>query len=755
MIADDEDIDAGGVVLAAPSHGEPGPAELTRADELLLGFLESACHEMGMPFDFASARQTIANDCHAPLGDVCWDDFHVQRLQALADCTQVRVDQAVLNLREAVELVRPRAPLGVIRYDADGQPQWTLIVDHRGRRVRTYDSVHGQEAQWLTMRELAARLKCDARERRQWLLLQPALPCAAEVHDHHGGPTPLARYLALLAPDRSDIGVIGVFAIVVGLLALSTPIAVEALVNTVAFGRFVQPVLVLAAMLFVVLTFAAVMRGVQVFIAEIIQRRVFVRVAADLAHRLPRVRGEVWTRHYGPELVNRFFEVVTVQKVTSQLLLDGIALLLQTIVGMTVIAFYHPVLLGFNAFFLVFILAIVFVLGRSAVATSLDESRRKYATAAWLEDLARHHLTFRSPGSLNFALERADHHVVGYLTARATHFRILMRPIIATLTLQVVASTVLLGLGGWLVIRGELTLGQLVAAELIVTLIVGGFTKIGKYLEGYYDVMASVDKLGHLFDLPVTPEDGGGLERRDEGIAVGLDDLHTQPEACGHAIRGAAFIVRPGQRLALTGSPARLRQDLLEVIGGMRDPARGHVEFDGFDIRRIRDAELNAHVALVSTPEVFDGTIAENMHVGRTGVGDGDIRAALAATQLLDEILDLPSGLATHLETDGRILSHDQLTRLMLARAVAGRPRLLLVDGAFDAIPDEMLHAVLRGMADALPQCTWIVSTGRREVAEFCQREVAVEGATVREVRSAGNGELGGRLSDLRGRKKP
>src|SRR5690606_32539227 len=146
---------------------------------------------------------------------------------------------------------------------------------------------------------------------------------------------------------------------------------------------------VLATILGVFLAFAAAMRAVQAYIAEIIQRRLFVRIAGDLAHRLPRVRSEFWDHHYGPELTNRFFEVVTVQKVTTQLLLEGSSLLLQTLVGMAVIAFYHPILLGFDAFLLLFILSIIFVLGRGAVATSVDESRQKYATAAWLEDLSR------------------------------------------------------------------------------------------------------------------------------------------------------------------------------------------------------------------------------------------------------------------------------------------------------------------------------------------------------------------------------
>jgi ABC-type bacteriocin/lantibiotic exporter with double-glycine peptidase domain len=94
----------------------------------------------------------------------------------------------------------------------------------------------------------------------------------------------------------------------------------------------------------------------------------------------------------------------------------------------------------------------------------------------------------RYEGSAQFALERADHLIFDYLTARASHFRILMRQIVFALGMQAVASTVLLGLGGWLVISAQLTLGQLVAAELIVAVIVGSFAKLGKHMESFYDV---------------------------------------------------------------------------------------------------------------------------------------------------------------------------------------------------------------------------------------------------------------------------
>ncbi|MDZ4818009.1 MAG: ABC transporter ATP-binding protein [Planctomycetota bacterium] len=680
---------------------------------------------MSLTFDRVVARRTLIGVNHseiAPLKDV---SACTQRLIESAASFRMRIDAIDLDLKQAAALIRPRCPLGLLWKDETGKLAWLLLVDHRGNRIHVLESSRSNRPRWLSVRKLATQLNSLA-ETTYWLSLQASFPCESSRGSDGQRPTPLSRYISLLAPERSDIGVILVFALFIGVLALSTPIAIEALVNTVAFGQFLQPVIVLALILFVFLSFAAAMRAVQAYVTEIIQRRLFVRVAADLAHRLPRVKAEFWRTHYGPEIVNRFFDTVTVQKVTAQFLLDGTALVLQTLVGMSVIAFYHPVLLGFNAFLLTMMGLIVFVLGRKAVTTSTEESRQKYATAGWLEELARHPSLFRSRGGLGFALDRADQFVTGYLSARSEHFHIVMRQICAALALQAVASTVLLGLGGWLVIRGDLTLGQLVAAELIVTLIVGSFAKIGKQLEGYYDVMAAMDKLGHLFDMPVERLEGCELPRSIEGLSVSLHDLALEPLPGGQTIKRGNLFVQPGQQLALVGMPAGLRSQVLQAIAGLRAPLSGHVELDGNDIRRIWLESLRDQIAFVGEVEVFAGTIFENLHVGRTHVGEDDIKHALQRVGLLDDVLDLPQGLESYLQTDGREFCMDQLVRLMLARALAGCPRLVLVDELLDRLSDDGLLQAMAGLAESGFSTTMIVSTGRRDVAAHFERHVLV-----------------------------
>ena len=257
---------------------------------------------------------------------------------------------------------------------AGGGLDWHVLIEQQGRKVRLAAcGAHARE-RWIAARKLPQLLGLASADTPvRWVIGQPALGCQAPghspTHQSQDDPlTPLARLIGLLQPEKKDLWVILVFSLIVGVLALATPVAVEALVNTVAFGRYLQPVIILAIMLFTFLAFAAAIRGLISYIVELFHRRLFIRVVEDLAYRLPRVQQHQFDRHHGPELVNRFFDIVIVQKAASALLLDGISIVLQTAIGTAVLAFYHPFLLGFDIVLLMLIGFIVFALGRGGGA---------------------------------------------------------------------------------------------------------------------------------------------------------------------------------------------------------------------------------------------------------------------------------------------------------------------------------------------------------------------------------------------------
>ena len=627
------------------------------------------------------------------------------------DCTP---DDVVSLAREGARLVT-RLPLD--RPDGDwvivlGSPseQFTLIQAGDPEERGSY-SKH-QLRTWLKSMAAGPMIRC--------VVLDPHQRSSAHDSSKPKTQKPLTRLKELLRPEWSDIWLVIVFGFVVGLLMLATPIAVEALVNTVAFGRFLQPVIVLATILFTFLAFSAAIRALQTYVVEIIQQRLFARVAADLAYRLPRTQTEKTEQHYMPELVNRFFDVVTVQKVSAQLLLDGVGLLLTTVIGMAVLAFYHPWLFGFDLLLIVSLAFLIVVLGRGAIPSAIKESKMKYSMAGWLEDVARCPLTFRSDGGVDFAMERADHLIKDYLSARQKHFRVLMRQVLFALGLQAVASTVLLGLGGWLVISGELTLGQLVAAELIVTVIVGGFAKLGKHMEGFYDLLASVDKLGVLFDLPRERQDGLLVLRGDAPADVHVHSVgYARPEG-PPVLSDLSFHIPPGGSLALVGPAGSGKSTTLDLLYALRSPTSGHVTINGADPGDVRPDLLRGQVALLRGLEVFHGTIAENVHLHRPEVSFQEVRDALRDVGLWDAVRSLEEGGETQLTSGGAPLSENQCRLLMLARAIAGRPRLLLIDGLLDFLADEELDPLLEILTGPDAPWTLLVATGRDDVAQRC-----------------------------------
>jgi len=339
--------------------------------------------------------------------------------------------------------------------------------------------------------------------------------------------------------------------------------------------------------------------------------------------------------------------------------------------------------------------------------------------------MARHPVAFKLNGGPHFARERADLLARQYLLARQSHFRIILRQFAFALGLQVLASTALLGLGGYLVINGQLTLGQLVAAEIVVALVVASFTKLGKQLESYYDLLAAVDKLGQLTDLPLEREEGAVHRARSQGASIRVHNVSFTYSG-GHrtVLDGLNLIIEPGERVALLGPNGAGKSTLVDLLFGLRQPTQGHIEIDGMDLRNLRLVSLREHIAVVKGIEIFEGSILDNVRMGREHLSVVDVRKSLEAVGLLEDVLDLPGGLHTPLGTGGAPLSLGQAERLMLARAIAGGPRLLVVDEVLDDMDHEVRQEVLPAILGPEARWTLLVVTHSQDVARLCGRQV-------------------------------
>ncbi len=543
-------------------------------------------------------------------------------------------------------------------------------------------------------------------------------------HDSHAHPKPFALLWKLLQPEWKDILTVVAISSVAGVLMLSVPVTAQQLVRAVTFATLYQPIVVLSLVLLGLLGFVAALQTLQAYVAELIQRRLFIRVAGTVARHLPRVSTEAWQQTDVPEVMNRFLDIVVVQKVVAALLVDGIGIVLTTVIGMSVMAFYHPFLLGYDLLLLGFLALVVFGLGRRGVQTAILESKAKYSVVAWLETMARCPSIFQSFGVDALACDRADVLCAQYLQQRRVHFRILLRQVVMILFIQVVATTALLGLGGYLVLQEQLTLGQLVAAELIVAMIVASFAKLGKHIEGWYDLLAAVDKLAHLTDLPLQSNAGiVGVSRNGPArLEIRLRD-QSGSVAASHenstGTNGANLIIKPGGMVALCNGDEKVLGSIRQTLAGSRTREEWMVTVDGVDVVDFRPDILSAHVAVARSLEFIPGTIAENIHLHRLGITDADVLLALNITGLTEEFRRAPLLLSDDMLPSGWPLRPSQALRLVLARALAGRPRVLVLDGLLDSLGDKELGECVSQLASISRHTTILVLTNQARVASL------------------------------------
>ena len=715
-----------------PDRSRLPPAASSETPGGNLAVLRQMARAAEVPFDEARAKRALRQ---AEL-DVPPTATRAsrQRLAKAAQKIGLQLLSRQLSVHEALAIVEPSTPLALFAVESDGTARWFMLIERRGGKGRLARIIASDADEYLTPDELAERFDvADANVILEWLIAQPATPLGdavgrvlAEAHESHG-PPPFSRLLGLVRPEKRDIWIVVAYAAAIGVLNLATPIALMAVVNTVALATLLQQLIILCFGLLACLALAALLMALQLVVVEYIQRRVFVRVAADLAYRLPRVCQWAFDRHHGPELVNRFFAVLTVQKSAATLLLDGMELALSALIGLALLATYHQVLLGFDLLLLAALAFMIYPLGRGAVRTAIAESRSKYALAGWLEELGRHPTAFKLSGGPHFALEQTDLLTRDYLNARQSHFAIVFRQVSFALAIYALATTALLALGGFLVVEGQLTLGQLVAAELVVTMVVLSFTKFGKQLSSFYEMLAAVEKLGHLVDLPLERMGGVAHQARSRGASLQIRQVDfSYGDSRQPVLQGFNLSLHSGERVALLGANGTGKTTLVDMIFGLRPPTRGYLEIDGIDYQDLNLESLRDHVAVVRGFEVFSGTVLDNIRMGRDEIAIADVLQALRTVGLLENILGMPEGLQTQMVTGGN-LSLGQLARLMLARAIVGQPRLMIVDDVLDHMDEEARQAVLPAIMGPAANWTLLVITHSPEVARLCDRQVRMK----------------------------
>lgn len=607
--------------------------------------------------------------------------------------------------------------LPLVGHGAGQDAYFLLDAVKDGRlRLRVFGPSGPGASSWVSPEALAAAVGCSPDQPLRLMHAAVSRPLDL-MRDVDGSPW--RRLAGLIRSERRDLWVVVSYAIGVGVLSLATPLAVQSLINTVAFGTVMQPVLVLSVLLLAALFASAVLKLFEFIVVEHLVRRVFVRTAVDFSRRAPIIRKQACNGHRLEELMNRFYDVVVVEKTLVSLIFDGLAATLQIGVGLLLLAVYHPILLAFDLGLIFTINVIIFGLGRHAVKTAVIESKKKHAVAAWLEELASTPSAFSSVSGQRYAHSRADEAVQAWLHARASHFKILIRQQGGMLGLQALASGLLILIGGFLVIERQLTLGQLVAAEVIMTLTVSSLGKLGKMFAKVYDLLAALDKLGSVVDLPLVEAGAEALEPSAKPMAVQLQHPKLQLD------------LPPGGHIAVAGERLADLPEFVPWLAGLASAPSGELSLDGIDVRSLDAAEVADQILVLHRDELFDGTLIDNITLGDPRVSRVQVRDALDRVGLHELEDALSEGLDHHIQRDGQPITVSQSSLLLLARVLVRRPRLVVVDRLLDALSTEHRARVMGLILAQDAPWTTICVTDQSDILQAFPSHLRHEGEAV------------------------
>jgi ABC-type bacteriocin/lantibiotic exporter with double-glycine peptidase domain len=559
-------------------------------------------------------------------------------------------------------------------------------------------------------------------------------PSGSEKAMHNHKPTinaVIMRFFGLLVSEKKEIGHLYIYAFLSGFISLSLPLGIQSIINFVSSGQITTSVIVLISLIVIGTMVSGGLQIMQLYLVEYIQKRIFAKTAFEFTLRVPRLKVESILKEYPPELMNRFFDVVSVQKGMAKILIDFSAAILQITFGMILLTLYHPafILLGF--LLLIMIVLVIRFTSAEGIYTSLNESKYKYQLAHWLEEISRALSTFKLAGYTNLAIDKTDSILSSYLQARRAHFKVLVIQYSAFTIFKTLITAGLLILGSYLLIQREINLGQFVASEIVIILVMSATEKIIMQLETVYDVLTSSEKIGLISDLPL--EENTGLislpTEENKGLEIEVKDLYYRYTSNDRdVLKNVNLKINHSERVCLTGYKKSGKKTLINIILGMLHNYKGVIAINGLSYRDINRNNLISYIGdNIAQEDIFDGTILENITLGRSNLSIDAVRFAIDKAGLTEYVLSLHDGLNHHLKKELGSLPSVITNKIILARSIVHKPKLLLLEDVFDGIKKEERDRIMNFIFDASQSWTVVLMTEDEELMKRCNQVLVMK----------------------------
>ncbi|MBU2951368.1 ATP-binding cassette domain-containing protein [Tamlana agarivorans] len=540
--------------------------------------------------------------------------------------------------------------------------------------------------------------------------------------------TPWQRFLGLIELEKRDILQIFYYAIFSGVISLTLPLGIQAIINLIQGAQVSTSWIVLVVLVTIGVAFAGGLQIMQLRILETIQQRVFLRSSFELSYRFPKIKMAELRNYHPPELANRFFDTLTFQKSLSKILIDVPSAVLQTIFALILLSFYHTFFIIFGVLLLILIFVIFKFTAEKGLKTSLKESKNKYKVAHWIQEIARTVTSFKLSGSTNLGLSKNDELVSEYLKSRESHFKILMLQFIQMISFKVIVTASLLLIGGALVLNQEMNIGQFVAAEIIILLIIGSVEKLILGLESFYDALTSIEKIGQIVDKELESQDGDRPVFKN-GLTIELDQVsYSVSDKSKPILNNISLKIKKDSRILITGESGSGKSTLLRLIAGVNEATSGAVYVNDMSISSLNLNHFRSQVGVSFSEETpFDGSIRENLTFGNPTITDEKIFEIIDKVGLRSFIKEQPKGLNTIIQAEGNQLSFTVSKKMILARAVLKSPKILILEKPLNKSSKEESLEIIEFLTNKENPWSVIVISNDKNWAENCNELLTLE----------------------------
>ncbi len=545
--------------------------------------------------------------------------------------------------------------------------------------------------------------------------------------------SPLKRLYSLLSLDKKDVSQIFFYAIFAGLVSLSLPMGIQAIINFIQSGQVSASWIVLIVLVVIGVALTGLLSLMQLRITENLQQKIFVRSSFEFATRMSKIKFSELYGTYPPELANRFFDTLTIQKGSSKLLIDFSAALLQIVFGIILLSLYHPYFIVFGIL-LIGLLYLIFKFSyNSGLETSMKESKYKYKVAGWLQEMARNNFSFKKNEHYDFALQKNDYLVGDYLTYREKHFNIIKKQFSQLIVFKIIITASLLSIGGFLVLSQQMNIGQFVASEIIILLVIGSVEKIILGLETLYDVLTAVEKIGQVTDLEVENISNVDIDNCYANIAIETEKLNFKfPDSPIPVLSNINLQINQGEKIIISGENGSGKTTLIRILSGLMQPTSGAFFINDDTFRKINIKQYRSQIGTIISGETpFEGTIFENITFNQTDISPENLKWAINAVQLTSYIKTLPDGLETLIFPEGKQLSSSNAQKILLARCIVGKPKILFLEDPTDKMDADIAKEIIDFITDSKNDWTVIASSRNSYWSKKCQRNIKMEDGNI------------------------